>query len=152
MTNSLKHEHTRYPRFFVRKNADGSVHRLAKAETADAAAQYTVDAGWQEYGVSMAVRGVQATVDGHTAGFSAEGETQETRLWRTLVSVHYVTANYLWLKVPAWDSEQTVRLNKTVVPLSILDLADRGQKHFHARVNIGAEHADDLRFHDWEDE
>lgn len=59
-----------YPRFFVREEAYG-VNRIAKAETPDDAAQYTIDNGWHEYG-SLLHGGGPVTQDGHAMGFSAE--------------------------------------------------------------------------------
>lgn len=65
--------HARYPRFFARLSPDNRVETIAKAETPEDAAQYTVDNGWREKGVTgEQVNG--GAVDGHTMGLSVEGD------------------------------------------------------------------------------
>lgn len=72
------------------------------------------------------------------------------RPWRTLVRVDEVTdGGYFYAIVPAWSSQQKIRLSEDSLPEEILDLVEPG-KRFHAQVNIGAESYEDLFFDDWE--
>jgi hypothetical protein len=68
------------------------------------------------------------------------------RLWRTLIHVIAVddANSVVCIRVPAWDSIQGVWLERAGLP--DVQPGDR----LHARVNIGADRAGNLRFEDWE--
>lgn len=75
------------------------------------------------------------------------------RPWRTLVRVAEVDneGGYFYAIVPAWDSQQKIRIYKDNLPDKIRDRIELG-KRFHAQVNTGAESHEDLFFISWESE
>lgn len=75
------------------------------------------------------------------------------RPWRTLVRVAEVDdeGGYFYAIVPAWDSQQKIRLYKDNLPDKIRNRVELGRR-FHAQVNTGAESHEDLFFISWESE
>jgi CheY-like chemotaxis protein len=75
------------------------------------------------------------------------------RPWRTLVRVYDIERDrgFFYVVVPGWDVRAKVRLDLDSVGDKIKCLVEPG-KRFHAKVNIGAQSADDLYFDEWETE
>ncbi len=73
------------------------------------------------------------------------------RPWRTLVRVAEVDdeGGYFYAIVPAWDSQQKIRLYKDNLPDKIRHRVEPGRR-FHAQVNTGAESHEALFFDSWE--
>lgn len=71
------------------------------------------------------------------------------KLWRTLIRVEFIAGREAHVVVPAWDSKQVVKVKLSQIPEHIKSHLYEG-KRLHARVNIGADEAKDLRFSDWE--
>ena len=73
------------------------------------------------------------------------------RPWRTLVRVHDASddANYCHVVVPAWSSDQVIRLYIQDLPDAIRPLMTAGAR-LHAKVNIGARSFDEVYFDEWE--
>ncbi len=71
---------------------------------------------------------------------------------RTLVRVVAVVEGaYFYVVIPGWNWKTNVRVYFNSLPNKMRSLVDVG-KRFHARVNIGAESIDELRFDSWEPE
>ena len=73
------------------------------------------------------------------------------RPWRTLIRVDDADNVFAYLIVPAWNPQRVVRLLLSEIPTIIRQRIESGQERFHAKVNIGAEQAEDLYFTDWEE-
>jgi len=76
------------------------------------------------------------------------------RPWRTLVRVEDKRTSdqgviFLYVVVPAWNSNEVVRLPSEIIPPNILDKLHPGSR-LHARVNLGANGNEELFFEDWE--
>jgi len=76
------------------------------------------------------------------------------RPWRTLVRVEDIRpvgqgANFLFVIVPAWNSNQVVKLPAEIVPAPILKELKAGVR-LHAKVNLGANSNEELFFEEWE--
>jgi len=84
--------------------------------------------------------------------------TPETRLWRALVCVVTNKAERVVFRIPAFGHRRKDRVNlaKADLPPEIVAVIEAGPTeknpgpYLHARVNIGAASAEDLRFEDWE--
>ena len=80
------------------------------------------------------------------------------RLWRALVCVASVRPESVTFFVPAYGrmAKDYVKILKADLPPEIRKLCEAGpspgftERYFHARVNIGADRSEDLRFQDWE--
>lgn len=71
---------------------------------------------------------------------------------RTLVRVVAVVEGaYFYVVIPGWNYKKNVRVYFSSLPNKMRPLVDVG-KRFHARVNVGAESIDELRFDSWEPE
>ncbi len=72
--------------------------------------------------------------------------------WRTLVRVGDVDTKHkcFYAVVPAWSTRVKVRIYFDDLPVNIRDLVAPDHR-FHAMVNIGAMHPDDLFFDEWEE-
>ncbi len=75
------------------------------------------------------------------------------RPWRTLVRVNDVDPDRgdFYVVIPGWDVRAKIRLDLDSVGQDIKCLVKPG-KRFHAKVNIGAQLAEDLYFDEWETE
>lgn len=85
------------------------------------------------------------------AGLDEWGYTVETRPWRTqihILSIDYATAEF-WFEIPGWTSDEVIRKSLDILPW-VVRLQIHQDFRCHARVNIGADDAKDLRFSDWE--
>ncbi len=74
-------------------------------------------------------------------------------LSRTLVRVLCANraSGYFAVVVPGWHPDAMIPVPYSCVPENLLHRIQVG-KRLHARVNVGAERAEDLRFSDWEGE
>lgn len=76
------------------------------------------------------------------------------KLWRTLISVDEIVNNevesYVRFRIPGWSGTKTVRRFEEELPKSVWKQIVKGQIHFHAKVNIGAEEERDLTIKNWE--
>ena len=69
------------------------------------------------------------------------------RRWRTQVHVLGVFATgYITVRLPGWTSQETVVLTGSDLP----PFTPEADQRYHAKVNLGAEAAEDLAFSDWE--
>lgn len=75
------------------------------------------------------------------------------RPWRTLIRVKDVSddGNYCHVEVPAWSSDQAIRLYFQDIPGVIRPCMTTGA-FLYAKVNIGARSFDEVYFYDWESE
>ena len=75
------------------------------------------------------------------------------KAWRTLVRIADLVSEgeYLHVVVPAWNPHQKIRLYYDSVPDQVQKLL-KPDARFHAQVNLGAEHDEDLFFDSWETE
>lgn len=71
------------------------------------------------------------------------------RLWRTLARVEWHNNYRVEFAIPAFDRDSVVIFMR-ILPPEIREAVIRGQPHFHVMCNIGAEHAEELFFQDWE--
>lgn len=77
---------------------------------------------------------------------------EERRTWRTQVAVDRVDAlddDILYVEVPAWPLDQTIRLRRKFLPSEVRPQMHEGFR-CHAHVNLGAPTADLLFFVGWE--
>lgn len=70
------------------------------------------------------------------------------RAWRTLIRVVGVTDDSLEVVIPGWDTQKVVSVPRSQLPGPLRDV-EPGRR-VHARVNLGAESAEDLVFSGWE--
>ena len=75
----------------------------------------------------------------------------KTKIWRTLLRIEDIDESYVYLVIPAWEPKEVVRLRLDDIPDHIQKCFGQ-QARLHARVNIGAESAEHLRFDAWESE
>lgn len=75
----------------------------------------------------------------------------EHRMWRTLIRIEHVGSREVSLVIPAWDSQEVVKVKLAHIPEPVKSLL-KPEKRLHARVNTGAERHQDLHFADWEKE
>jgi hypothetical protein len=71
------------------------------------------------------------------------------RMWRTLLRVVSKEDDKLRVVIPGWNPREQIEIPYNIIPPEILAGLEPGSR-FHARVNIGAEEAEDLRFEGWE--
>lgn len=76
------------------------------------------------------------------------------RPWRTLVRVEDVRTNeqgstFVYVVVPAWNSNEVVKLPATIIPADVCNKLAAGSR-LHARVNLGAVGNEELFFEAWE--
>lgn len=76
------------------------------------------------------------------------------RPWRTLVRVEDMRKNdqgsiFLYVVVPAWNSNEVVKLPSNMVPPEVLEKLGSGSR-LHAKVNLGASGNEELFFEEWE--
>ena len=73
------------------------------------------------------------------------------RLWRSLVRVMARDPRQplAYVTIPGWNPGQVVELELSRVPQKLRPRFKAGAR-LHARVNVGAERADDLMFAEWE--
>jgi hypothetical protein len=76
------------------------------------------------------------------------------RPWRTLVRVEDKRTSeqgvtFLYVVVPAWNSNEVVRLPSQIMPPNLLGNLRPGSR-LHAKVNLGANSNEELFFEDWE--
>ena len=82
--------------------------------------------------------------------------TPETRSWRTQVRVEKAHPEGLTVVLPAWDHRVHIVVPRDQVSDEAWQVAcdgptkDNPGPYLHARVNIGADRKEDLRFEDWE--
>ncbi len=70
--------------------------------------------------------------------------------WRTQIRIEDVdTGGFAYIVVPAWNSNDVIRLKLADLPAIVQTTAKLG-KRLHARVNIGADSDVDLYFDSWE--
>jgi hypothetical protein len=87
------------------------------------------------------------------AGLDELGYTAETRPWRTqihVLSIDYATAEF-WFEIPGWTSDEVICKSLDILPWKVR-LQFHQDFRCHARVNLGADDSDALRFSDWEAE
>ncbi len=72
---------------------------------------------------------------------------------RTLVRVVEIDLEgaYFYVVIPGWNVRTNVRISYDSLPAKLRPLVKVG-KRFHARVNVGAETREELRFDSWESE
>lgn len=75
--------------------------------------------------------------------------SRSDRKWRTLVRITEVGSDTFKVEVPAFGADQ-VEISFEEIPYALCELVKKGQKYFHAKVNIGTSSAEDLRFDEWE--
>jgi hypothetical protein len=78
--------------------------------------------------------------------------TPARRPWRTLIRVEDVDNEYshcVYVVAPGWNANKVIRLEFDEFPSEILPLLVPDCR-LHAKVNIGAEHENDLYFAEWE--
>ncbi len=75
------------------------------------------------------------------------------RPWRTLVRIVEIDEDggYFYVVIPAWSSQQKVRIDQDEIPEGIKRVLNAGQR-LHAQVNIGANSFEELYFDGWEAE
>jgi hypothetical protein len=76
------------------------------------------------------------------------------RPWRTLIRIEDIRKVdygpvFLYVVVPAWNSNEVVRLPSEIVPADILEKLGPGSR-LHAKVNLGANGNEELFFEEWE--
>jgi hypothetical protein len=75
------------------------------------------------------------------------------RPWRTLVRIEDVRqgdqGHFVYVVVPAWNSNEVVKLPSSIIPPSVLGQLGPGTR-LHAKVNLGAAGNEDLFFEEWE--
>ncbi len=88
-----------------------------------------------------------------------DGNFQPSRRpWRTLIRVEGMEVpddrarGYFLAIVPAWDSNEGIKIFMDSVPESVQIRIKSGHMRFHAQVNLGAEKLEDLYFDEWEDQ
>ena len=75
------------------------------------------------------------------------------RAWRTLVRIDEIDSDggLAYVIVPPWDVRKKVRVDVDSMPQAVQKLIEPDRR-FHAFVNTGAEHHEDLFFDHWETE
>lgn len=77
--------------------------------------------------------------------------TIQRKPWRTLIRVEErdLDNGDIYVIIPAWDSDQVIKLNRQDLPSELIKKLDKNIR-FHALVNIGAEFNQDIYFENWE--
>lgn len=70
--------------------------------------------------------------------------------YRTLIRVEEVTKNTVMVIVLGWNPHQQVVIPKDIIPFELWDRLEQPKAYLIARVNIGANEANQLRFSDFE--
>jgi hypothetical protein len=71
------------------------------------------------------------------------------KVWRTLIRVDDIGDNHLYLIIPSWNSNETIKIPIKDLPVDIQSKA-KADVRMHAKVNVGATLSNDLFFLDWE--
>ena len=76
------------------------------------------------------------------------------RPWRALIRIEDVRktdggSEFVKVVVPAWNSNEVVRLSASMIPRDIFKKLEAGTR-LHAKVNLGAVGNEDLFFEEWE--
>lgn len=76
------------------------------------------------------------------------------RPWRALIRIEDVRktdggSQFVKVVVPAWNSNEVVRLSASMIPPDIFKKLEAGSR-LHAKVNLGAAENEDLFFEEWE--
>jgi hypothetical protein len=76
------------------------------------------------------------------------------RPWRTLIRIEQLRQadggnGLAFVVIPAWSSNEVVKLPITLIPPEILKKLGEGSR-LHAKVNLGAVSNEELFFEDWE--
>jgi CheY-like chemotaxis protein len=76
------------------------------------------------------------------------------RPWRALVRIEDIRtveqgAKFVYVVVPAWNSNEVVKLPSEIMPPGILERLGPGSR-LHAKVNLGANGNEELFFEEWE--
>ena len=75
---------------------------------------------------------------------------QNRKPTRALVRIEEISERHAYLVVPAFASDDVIRVMKTDLPEPIQNAFAKGKLRFHAQVNLGAESDDQLFFESWE--
>jgi hypothetical protein len=75
---------------------------------------------------------------------------QGLRMWRTLVRISRIEGELAVVIVPSWNSDVELRVPMNTLPEEVQQSIRSGHVRVHARVNIGADLAEDLVFSHWE--
>ena len=77
----------------------------------------------------------------------------EKKKWRSLIRVCavYTDKGYFNIIVLGWDVKEEVSIPFSTIPENIRMIV-KPDKHLYAKVNIGAEHKEQLSFSEWEED
>lgn len=88
----------------------------------------------------------------HWVGWGAATQGNKLVSWRTLVGVHNVTQTHVFVVVPAWNTKLVVPILLDTLPALTAQRILNGAAFLHAKVNLGADRADELTFTEWEND
>jgi hypothetical protein len=76
------------------------------------------------------------------------------RPWRALIRIEDIRktdggSEFVFVVIPAWSSNEVVKLPTTLIPAEILQKLGAGSR-LHAKVNLGAAGNEELFFEEWE--
>ena len=70
-------------------------------------------------------------------------------MWRTLVRIDAIEANFIYIIVPGWDTTEAISIGMDELPSHIRPIV-AVDKRMHVQINVGCESVNDLYFGEWE--